>query len=89
MPCRKNILAVDWLRHLQTPTRMAWLGLLVWLGTWTLANDALAQTKLPKFFSDSMVLQRDTKIQRLGLGCSERQSCDFAGRSNRVRDHGQ
>lgn len=66
MPCRKNILAVDWLRHLQTPARMAWLGLLVWLGTWTLANDALAQTKLPKFFSDSMVLQRDTKINVWG-----------------------
>lgn len=42
------------------------LSLLIWVCTGSFATSAIAQTKLPKFFSDGMVLQRDAAIQVWG-----------------------
>lgn len=66
MPCLFRRLTMGWPSRAEGARRVAWLCLCVGLVAHSAANFANAQTKLPQFFSDHMVLQRDAKIQVWG-----------------------
>ncbi len=54
------------MRNRRTTRTVGWIGLLVGLCFHLLTSAADAQTKLPQFFSNGMVLQRDAAIQVWG-----------------------